>query len=72
MLKICDCNWFFYGFLCAFCSRVFSLDNSEWMRNGDYNPSRIEAQHDAVTLIAGSKTQQNPENVVGLMTSADR
>jgi hypothetical protein len=24
-----------------------SLDNSEWMRNGDYNPSRLEAQQDA-------------------------
>ena len=28
---------------------IFSLDNSEWMRNGDYMPTRLEAQHDAGT-----------------------
>ena len=26
---------------------IVSLDNSEWMRNGDYVPSRLEAQQDA-------------------------
>jgi len=45
-------------------------DNSEWMRNGDYTPSRVEAQNDAVNLIFGAKTQSNPENTVGLMTMA--
>ena len=34
----------------------YSVDNSEWMRNGDYLPSRIEAQQDAVNLICGMKT----------------
>lgn len=46
------------------------LDNSEWMRNGDYTPSRLEAQKDAVTLLFNAKTQSNPENTVGLMTMA--
>ena len=32
---------------------LISVDNSEWMRNGDYMPSRIEAQQDAVNLICG-------------------
>jgi 26S proteasome regulatory subunit N10 len=34
------------------------------MRNGDYIPTRMEAQHDAANLICGAKTQQNPENTV--------
>ena len=46
------------------------LDNSEWMRNGDYTPTRLEAQHDAANLVCGSKTQQNPENTVGILTMA--
>ncbi|CAG8460026.1 3011_t:CDS:2 [Paraglomus occultum] len=48
------------------------LDNSEWMRNGDYMPTRMEAQNDAVNLIFASKTQQHPENTVGLMTMAGK
>ncbi|KAJ3397679.1 26S proteasome non-ATPase regulatory subunit 4, partial [Chytridiales sp. JEL 0842] len=47
-------------------------DNSEYMRNGDYTPSRIEAQNDAVTLLFNCKTQSNPENTVGLMTMAGK
>ncbi|KAF9577750.1 hypothetical protein BGW38_006839, partial [Lunasporangiospora selenospora] len=42
------------------------------MRNGDYTPTRIEAQADAVNLIFGAKTQSNPENTVGLMTMAGK
>ncbi|KAJ3025919.1 UNVERIFIED_CONTAM: hypothetical protein HDU68_006504 [Siphonaria sp. JEL0065] len=49
-----------------------TLDNSEWMRNGDYTPSRLEAQNDAVTLLFNAKTQSNPENTVGLMTMAGK
>ncbi|KAI8845528.1 hypothetical protein BC829DRAFT_399569 [Chytridium lagenaria] len=51
---------------------VLVLDNSEWMRNGDYTPTRIEAQNDAVTLLFNVKTQSNPENTVGLMTMAGK
>ena len=42
----------------------------QWMRNGDFAPSRLEAQQDAVTLLAGAKTQSNPENTVGVLTMA--
>ena len=42
------------------------------MRNGDYMPTRMEAQNDAVNLIFASKTQQHPENTVGLMTMAGK
>lgn len=47
---------------------VSSIDNSEFMRNGDYTPTRFEAQVDAVGLLFSAKTQSNPENTVGLMS----
>jgi hypothetical protein len=47
-----------------------SLDNSEWMRNGDYFPSRMEAQIDAVNVVMGWKFQSNPENTVGVLKMA--
>lgn len=34
------------------------------MRNGDYIPTRMEAQHDAANLLCGSKTNSNPESTV--------
>jgi len=48
------------------------VDNSEWMRNGDFVPSRFEAQADAINLLAGQKTNENPENVVGVLTLAGK
>ncbi|VAH88711.1 unnamed protein product [Triticum turgidum subsp. durum] len=53
-------------------STMICIDNSEWMRNGDYSPSRFQAQADAVNLICGAKTQSNPENTVGVMTMAGK
>jgi 26S proteasome regulatory subunit N10 len=44
------------------------VDNSESSRNGDYVPSRWEAQADAANLIFSTKTDANPESSVGLMT----
>lgn len=38
------------------------------MRNGDFLPTRLQAQQDAVGLIAQSKLRSNPESNVGLMT----
>ncbi|XP_022145439.1 26S proteasome non-ATPase regulatory subunit 4 homolog [Momordica charantia] len=51
---------------------MICVDNSEWMRNGDYAPSRFQAQADAVSLICGAKTQSNPENTVGVLTMAGK
>lgn len=48
------------------------VDNSEWMRNGDYTPTRLVAQNEAVNLVFNAKTQSNPENTVGLMTMAGK
>jgi len=48
------------------------IDNSEYMRNGDYMPSRYDAQADAVTTIFQTKLDSNPENTVGVMTMAGK
>lgn len=47
------------------------VDNSEWMRNGDFIPTRLDAQGDAINMACRAKLRQNPENTVGLMSLAD-
>jgi 26S proteasome regulatory subunit N10 len=53
-----------------------SVDNSEWMRNGDYNPSRMVSQSDAINLISNSRTDEgygaHPESCVGILTMGGR
>ncbi|KAI1265065.1 von Willebrand factor type A domain-containing protein [Xylariaceae sp. FL1019] len=44
------------------------VDNSESSRNGDYAPSRFDAQADAINILFDSVTQGNPESSVGLMS----
>ncbi|CAE6404711.1 unnamed protein product [Rhizoctonia solani] len=51
---------------------ILLIDNSEYMRNGDYQPSRFGAQADAVNVVFTSKTDANPESTVGLMTLAGK
>jgi len=46
---------------------MICLDNSEWTRNGDYLPTRFEAQTDAANVISGAKTNVHPEATVGVM-----
>ncbi|KAI0301924.1 hypothetical protein B0F90DRAFT_1716411 [Multifurca ochricompacta] len=48
------------------------LDNSEFMRNGDYQPTRFGALADAVTTVFTTKIDSNPENTVGAMTMANK
>jgi len=50
---------------------MLCLDNSEYMRNGDFLPTRLAAQSDAANLIAGAKQQGSVENTVGVMSMAD-
>lgn len=38
------------------------------MRNGDYSPTRLEAQGDAAQLLANAKLNSNVENAVAIMT----
>lgn len=44
------------------------VDNSESSRNGDYAPSRFDAQADAVNILFQHVVQGNPESSVGLMS----
>ncbi|EGO04188.1 hypothetical protein SERLA73DRAFT_173624 [Serpula lacrymans var. lacrymans S7.3] len=48
------------------------MDNSEYMRNGDYQPTRFECQSDAVNTVFQTKIDSNPENTVGIMTMAGK
>lgn len=48
------------------------LDNSEYMRNGDFPPSRWDAQMDAATILFDAKTNANRQNSVGVMTMAGK
>ncbi|KAM6039537.1 26S proteasome non-ATPase regulatory subunit 4 isoform 2-T2 [Chlamydotis macqueenii] len=52
-------------------TRNTRVDNSEYMRNGDFLPTRLQAQQDAVNIVCHSKTRSNPENNVGLITLAN-
>ena len=38
------------------------------MRNGDFLPTRLQAQQDAVGMITQAKLRSNPESNVGLLT----
>lgn len=51
---------------------MIAVDDSDYMRNGDFAPSRLQAQNDAVSLICQSKRQRNPENTIGLLSLAGR
>ena len=68
---------------------VICMDNSEFVRNSDYAPTRLQvffciceftfiyypfqkAEADAVNLLAGAKTQNNPENSVGILSLAGK
>jgi 26S proteasome regulatory subunit N10 len=44
------------------------VDSSESARNGDFAPTRFDAQQDAVNIIFDSITNGNPESSVGLMS----
>ncbi len=48
------------------------VDNSESSRNGDYTPTRYDAQADAVGIIFQHIIQGNPESSVGLMSMAGK
>ncbi len=41
------------------------------MRNGDFDPTRLEAQNDAVRLLCRGVRSRNPENTCGLLSLSD-
>ncbi|GAA5891665.1 hypothetical protein JCM5296_005503 [Sporobolomyces johnsonii] len=48
------------------------LDNSYHSINGDYPPTRLQAQIDAVHALFNAKLRAHPENEVGLMVMAGK
>jgi len=53
-------------------STVVCFDNGDFMRNGDFVPTRMQAQQEAVNLLIQCKLRSNPENVVGLLSMAPK
>jgi len=51
---------------------IICLDNSEWMRNGDFLPSRLVAQNDAAILLSTQKIDQHPESAVAVVSMAGK
>ena len=49
-------------------SYVPSLDTSEWMRNGDFPATRMEAEVDAALLLCRAKLQSHPDSTVAVLT----
>ena len=45
------------------------LDCSEYMRNGDYIPNRLEAQRDAANMLTNVKHNSHPESTIGIGVS---
>jgi 26S proteasome regulatory subunit N10 len=52
-------------------SCMILLDCSQYMRNGDYVPTRFEAQTDAANLLVGAKTNSHPESTVGVSAGTE-
>jgi 26S proteasome regulatory subunit N10 len=48
------------------------LDNSDFSLNGDYFPTRWDAQKDGVALLSSAKYNANPESMVGLALMGGR
>lgn len=49
---------------------MICLDNSQWMRNGDFSPTRLQAQTEAINYIADIKIKSNRETIVGVLSMA--
>lgn len=47
---------------------MIAIDNSEYMRNGDFLTTRYDAQLTATEFIFQNKLNSNPENTVGLLS----
>lgn len=51
---------------------MICIDNSEYMRNGDYNPTRLQAQNETVNKLTNAKLDGNLETCVGILAMAGR
>jgi hypothetical protein len=72
-IMVLEASVIMYSLELEFCAHdnlifAFSIDNSEWTRNGDYAPSRLDASKEAANCLASRKLADNVENCVGIMT----
>tara|TARA_B100000405_G_C16671149_1_gene405881 strand:- start:396 stop:1133 length:738 start_codon:yes stop_codon:yes gene_type:complete len=51
---------------------MLCVDNSDFCRNSDFSPNRLEAQKESFNILACGKMQQNPENTIGLLSLAGK
>ncbi|KAI1727548.1 von willebrand factor type A domain-containing protein [Ditylenchus destructor] len=51
-------------------STMICVDNSEYMRNGDMSPNRMQCQQEAVRVLIQFKLRSNPENAIGMLSMA--
>ena len=59
-----------FHFAVIYFIHCFSIDSSDYMRNGDFLPTRLQAQQEAVNLLSIAKLRSNPENNIGLLKMA--
>lgn len=52
-------------------SCMILMDCSQYMRNGDYVPTRLAAQEDAANLLVNAKIQSHRESTVGVAAGAE-
>jgi 26S proteasome regulatory subunit N10 len=52
-------------------STIICVDNSDYMRNGDFIPNRLQSQFEAVNMVGIAKLKSNPENNIGLLSLAE-
>lgn len=52
-------------------STYICVDCSEFQRNGDMSPTRLQAEKDAVNLVSQVKLRSHPENNVGLIAVSE-
>lgn len=53
-------------------STMLLLDTSDFMINGDFFPTRLDAQQDSASLIASDRTRGNAESTVGVIAMSGK
>jgi len=51
---------------------MICLDNSEWMRNGDYSPTRFQSQTETLNYLTEAKLRNHQDSTVGLLSMAGK
>ena len=52
--------------------KLWRIDNSDWNKNRDYAPSKLECQTGEINMISENILFRNPENIIVLITMAGK